>query len=147
MEGAVPEAEEGEDEELEPDLVQRNAEKDEDLDLDTAMALATTIKSTAAKLFSHGNILGDLAVRLDDAADSVFGLLRQQQEAANAKVLAEKAKLVATQNKKNNNRAASAVDVGVADLGVEPTTLPDTEIPPLPEDLGADVAMDVIATV
>jgi transposase-like protein len=92
IEGVVPEAEEGEDVELEPEKVEQANKKDEELQLQTAIELATTIKSTACKLFEHGNILGELAVRLDEAADSVFRLLRKQRQAAQAKKEVEKAK-------------------------------------------------------
>jgi hypothetical protein len=106
IENVVPEADEPEDPELESWLVEKNnlAQKPkeelpiEELDLETAVALATTIKATACKLFEHGNILGDLAVQLNDAADSVFGLLRQQKEASVAREQAERTKAQAKKN-------------------------------------------------
>jgi hypothetical protein len=96
IEGVVPEAEEPEDIELDPALVETNSKnKDQELEMETAMELATTIKATACKLFQHGNILGELAVRLDEASDSVFRLLRKQRHVAEAKREAEKAKAAA----------------------------------------------------
>jgi len=93
-ENCVPEAEEGEDAQIEPST-EANKDGPSDLDADTAMALASTIKSTATKLFGHGDILGELAVRLDEAADSIFHLLRKQKEVTHAKKEAEKAKDIA----------------------------------------------------
>jgi hypothetical protein len=80
VEGTVPEAEEGE----EPEGVPEDAVivANEELDVGTAIELASTIKSTASKLFQHGDILGDLAVRLDEASDGIFRLLRKQEENA-----------------------------------------------------------------
>jgi hypothetical protein len=95
VEGTVPEAEEGE----EPEGVPENAAiaANEELDIATAIELASTIKSTASKLFQHGDILGDLAVRLDEASDGIFRLLRKQDENA-AKEAAKKGKTpIATQ--------------------------------------------------
>jgi hypothetical protein len=95
VEGSVPEAEEGE----EPEGVPENTAiaANEELDIATAIELASTIKSTASKLFQHGDILGDLAVRLDEASDGIFRLLRKQDENA-AKEAAKKGKTpIATQ--------------------------------------------------
>jgi hypothetical protein len=80
VEGTVPEAEEGEEPEGVPENVAIAA--NEELDVGTAIELASTIKSTASKLFQHGDILGDLAVRLDEASDGIFRLLRKQEENA-----------------------------------------------------------------
>lgn len=114
VEGVVPEAEEDEDMELDQPIEAtetqngKSVTKDKELDIETAIELATTIKSTACKLFQHGNILGELAVRLDDASDAVFRLLRKQTEQAEAKKEAEKAK--ATAKIKAEAKAAAATN-------------------------------------
>lgn len=95
VERAVPEADEPEDPELDKEKIEKNNNsKDVELDLETAMELAGTIKSTAVKLFESGNTskLGQLAVQLDEAADSVFRLLREQKKAAALKIDSDKAK-------------------------------------------------------
>jgi transposase-like protein len=81
-EASIPDAEEPEEPELEEWKIEKNNAKEEELDVDTAMELAGTIKATAVKLFGNGNILGHLAVKLDEASDSVFRLLRKQKEDA-----------------------------------------------------------------
>ena len=70
----------------------KNNKKEEELDPETAMELAGTIKATATKLFGSGNILGDLAAKLDEASDSVFRALRKQRERALQKKELERAK-------------------------------------------------------
>lgn len=95
VERVIPEADEPEDPELDKEKIEKNNQsKDMELDVETAMELAGTIKSTAVKLFESGNTskLGQLAVQLDEAADSVFRLLREQRKAAAPKLDAEKAK-------------------------------------------------------
>ena len=95
VEGVAPEADEPDDPELEPETVAANEKAARELKVETAMELATKIKATACTLFGHGDILGELAVRLDEASDSIFGLLRKQNEAAEAKIEAEQAKAAA----------------------------------------------------
>jgi hypothetical protein len=153
IEGAVPEADEGDDQELEEWLVARNTvaqkpgddDQSRELDLPTAVELASSIKATACKLFEHGHLLGDLAVHLNEAADSVFDLLRQQKEAAIAKEHAEKTKV---QTKKNAlarkaKKAAQAAEAG--NPSTEPTTLPTEAllVPQLP--VGEIPAIDLPA--
>ena len=94
VEGCLPDAEDGEDAQVEPP---HDTSKDgpPDLSTETAIELAATIKSTATLLFSHGDILGELAVRLDEAADSIFLLLRKQKDAVQAKKDADKARDIA----------------------------------------------------
>jgi hypothetical protein len=99
-EKTIPEAEEAEETELEQLKIKNTNAKTVELDFDTAMELAATIKSTAVKLFGNGNILGELACKLDDAADGVFCLLRKQKEAAKQKLEAEMAKA----SKKNHTK-------------------------------------------
>jgi hypothetical protein len=143
VEGVVPEAEEGEDAQADPpeeNVDNKNGkEVMRELDIETAIELASTIKSTACKLFEHGDILGELAVRLDDASDSVFRLLRKQKEMADAKRDAERAK----ENAKNKARAraantleAQASQVVKEDSAVEDNE-PETNVH---EDLGRDMS-------
>mmetsp|Transcript_67005 Transcript_67005/g.187302 ORF Transcript_67005/g.187302 Transcript_67005/m.187302 type:complete len:945 (+) Transcript_67005:68-2902(+) len=143
LEATVPEAEEGEDPQTEPPLTEtqdgkNGKESARELDLETALELASTIKSTACKLFAHGDILGELAVRLDDASDSVFRLLRKQKELANAKQEADKAKVQAKSNKAKAQAAAS--EEAVASVMEEDTAEPETselhiENVELPDDM------------
>jgi hypothetical protein len=105
-EKAIPEAEEAEEPELEQLKIKTSNTKSVELDFDTAMELAATIKSTAVKLFGSGNILGELAVKLDDATDGVFCLLRKQKEAAKQKWEAELAKA----SKKNHTKRLSNLE-------------------------------------
>ena len=148
VEGVVPEAEEGEDVQADPPPGDtegtRSKEPTRELDLETAMELASTIKSTACKLFEHGDILGDLAVRLDDASDSVFRLLRKQKELAEAKKGAEKAKEIAKSKAKARATEAgsSPVDVPTEEAAFEePAQDPEAELdPPLTDDpVGGDI--------
>ncbi len=147
VEGVVPEAEEGEDAQADP--VDETAEgkngKDvpRELDLETAMALASTIKSTACKLFAHGDILGELAVRLDDASDSVFRLLRKQKEMAEAKRDAERAK----ENAKSKARARAAATADSNNSVEEPAKIDEQEpVLPVPttDDIEGDICNDEI---
>jgi hypothetical protein len=114
VESTVPEADEGEDAQIEPSS-DTNKDGPADLDVETAMELAATIKSTATKLFGHGDILGELAVRLDEASDSIFHLLRKQKEAAHAKKEAEKAKDIAKAKAKARASLPSTADSTPAD--------------------------------
>lgn len=106
IEGTIAEADEDEDPELEEWLVEKNAAADKpaedgstkELDLETALRLASSIKATATKVFEEGNSLGGLAVQLNNAADYVFELLRQQKEAASQREQQEKAKVQAKKN-------------------------------------------------
>jgi len=106
IEGTIPEADETEDPELEGWLVEKNtvSQKPADdgslqqLDLATALRLASSIKATATKVFGEGNSLGELAVQLNNAADYVFELLRQQKEATLQREQQEKAKVQAKKN-------------------------------------------------
>lgn len=115
LEGTAAEADEDEDVELPEKLPtsetteSKRGKQEKELDLETALTLATTIKATACKLFQHGDILGELALRLDDASDSVFKLLRTQKEQAAAKVEADIAK--ANAKKKAAARAAERSQV------------------------------------
>jgi hypothetical protein len=99
--------------------------------------LASTIKSTACKLFRHGDILGELAVRLDDASDSVFRLLRKQKEMAHAKQAAEQTKAHAKAKAKARAAAAeAATEVGTSDLPTLGTDVPtDIGNAELPDDM------------
>ena len=68
---------------LAPCASEMRARKEKDsLDPETAIELASLIKSTASRLYQHGDILGDLAVRLDEASDGVFRLLRETAQSA-----------------------------------------------------------------
>lgn len=144
VEGVVPEAEEEEDAQAdtsEETVEGKNGkEPPRELDLETAMALASTIKSTACKLFEHGDILGELAVRLDDASDSVFRLLRKQKEMAEAKKEADKAKEYA--KSKARARAAATVDSSNSVDDPAAVTERDSVVVHVPnaEDVGGDIA-------
>lgn len=82
-EKTLPMADEQEDPELDESRMTANIAKTEELlDYETAVALAGNIKATAVKLFQNGDVLGDLAVKLDDATDSIFRLLKKQMEKA-----------------------------------------------------------------
>lgn len=174
LEGAVQEAQKGEDAQL-PKPVEPsdsgsgsatksgsrdNQNKETELDLETAIELATTIKSTACKLFQHGDILGELAVRLDDASDSIFLLLRKQKEQAEAKREAEKAKAIAKSKLAARAAAAAAATVAAATtvttgvpevtIAMEPITTEEAIPLPPADDVTADidnvdlhVAMDI----
>jgi len=109
VESTIPEADEPEEPELEDSKIEKYNSKDGELDVGEAMELAETIKATAVKLFGNGNILGDLAVKLDEASDSVFQLLRKQRFAAAAKQQMEKAK---AEKKKTIEMDASEVKDG-----------------------------------
>mmetsp|Transcript_1537 Transcript_1537/g.3399 ORF Transcript_1537/g.3399 Transcript_1537/m.3399 type:complete len:1056 (+) Transcript_1537:196-3363(+) len=81
IESVVPEYEETEDEESSSATSRSGkAQKGEKLDPEKALELAATIKSAAVKLFGSGNVLGDLAVTLDEATDKIFALLRKEQK-------------------------------------------------------------------
>jgi hypothetical protein len=90
VEATTPDAEEAEDDVGSSPAT--NKGEGEELDIDTALELAATIKATASKVFLHGELLGDLAVRLDEAADSVFRLLRQQKQLSKKEAAKEAAK-------------------------------------------------------
>ena len=86
IESVAPEYEEAEDgdedESSSATYLLRKVQKGERLDPEKALELAATIKSTAVKLFGSGNVLGDLAVTLDEATDKIFALLRKEQKEA-----------------------------------------------------------------
>jgi len=115
FEGVVSEADEKEDPELDDQKIKINKAKDRDLDLDRAIDLAVTIKTTAVKLFDNGNILGDFGSRLDEASDSIFRLLREQKEAISLKEQAEKIK---TKKKNRVKLSSSGVLVDVIDTTI-----------------------------
>mmetsp|Transcript_35931 Transcript_35931/g.86848 ORF Transcript_35931/g.86848 Transcript_35931/m.86848 type:complete len:1017 (-) Transcript_35931:74-3124(-) len=137
IEGTISEADEGEDPELDDWLVQKNAtaQKPADdgttksLDVDTALRLASSIKATATKVFEEGNSLGGLAVQLNNAADYVFELLRQQKDAATAREQLEKSKAQAKKNAAAR-KARKAVEESTAAPVVEPP--PAANVVPLP---------------
>lgn len=139
-EGVVPEAEEPEDAQLESPLPSTNA-GEEKLDAKTAMSLATAIKSTACKLLDHGNILGKLAVQLDEASDSIFRLLRKQKAAAKAKELVDQQKTLkkATAAVQQQQEAEALADAHMGAEGVAAA-----EVLPNLEDLGdGDTPMEI----
>mmetsp|Transcript_21061 Transcript_21061/g.32148 ORF Transcript_21061/g.32148 Transcript_21061/m.32148 type:complete len:964 (+) Transcript_21061:75-2966(+) len=126
IEGVVPEADEPDEPELEQEVVARNEKTDEELQIGTAIELATKIKATACTLFDHGNILGELAVRLDEASDSIFRLLRKQHEAAQAKREADESKVLA------KAKVAKAKAAVMKELeSVEPTPVNDMQTEPV----------------
>lgn len=133
VEGAIPEAEEGEDPELEEWLVQKNAtsQKPADdgsvkrLDIETALRLASSIKATATKVFEEGNSLGSLAFQLNNAADYVFELLREQKDAALTKENQEKAKAQAKKNAAARKARKIVEESTAAAAVVEAPTAPD----------------------
>jgi len=137
IEGTISEADEGEDPELDDWLVQKNAtaQKPADdgttksLDVDTALRLASSIKATATKVFEEGNSLGGLAVQLNNAADYVFELLRQQKDAATAREQLEKSKAQAKKNAAAR-KARKAVEESTAAPVVEHP--PAANVVPLP---------------
>lgn len=154
IEAVVTEAEEGEDKQLPPDLVeglQDGKAKGTDLTVEKAMELATAIKATACKLFEHGDILGELAVRLDEASDSVFRLLRDQRAVTLAKEHLEmkKTAMNAAKTAKRQKSALSLADTaavvpqiveGSADQA--PVIPPAEDIPTL-EELGDSTPMQI----
>jgi hypothetical protein len=101
VEHVVPEADEAEEIEFESSKLEKSDLVKPELDIETAMELASTIKATAVKLFENGNILGELAVKLDEASDSVFRLLRRQRVAEIQKKEMEKAKAEKKKNLKD----------------------------------------------
>lgn len=134
IEGAIPDADEGEDDELEDWLVARNTlpqkgddRQNRELELSVAVELAGSIKATACKLFEQGHLLGELAVNMNEAADSVFAMLRQQKEAAIAKEQVENNK---AQSKKNAlaRKARKAAEVAAANPSSAPTQIPAPQL-------------------
>ena len=114
VEGCLADAEDEEDAQVEPpsDTIKDGPP---DLNTETAIELAATIKSTATLLFSHGDILGELAVRLDEAADSIFHLLRKQKEVVQAKKDADKARDIAKAKAKAKASLPATHDVEPTD--------------------------------
>lgn len=118
VEGVVPEAEDGEDPVLaRPTPDDNNDESSDEITAEVAVELAAAVKTTATKLLAQGNILGGLAVRLDEAADSILQLLRDQKAAANAKLNSEKAKIKFKEKAKARAEAAAAAPATEGDLG------------------------------
>jgi transposase-like protein len=91
VESVIPEADEPEEPEMETRKSEKN-QKEVKLDQEKALELAATIKKTAVKLFESGDVLGDLAVTLDEASDKIFSLLRKEKEANDTKESAIKEK-------------------------------------------------------
>ncbi|KAG7350490.1 DDE superfamily endonuclease [Nitzschia inconspicua] len=109
-ETTIPEADEPEEPELEESKIKANSTKAEELDYEKAVELAGNIKATAVKLLRNGNILGDLAVKLDDATDSIFSLLRKQQAAAKEKQEMEEAQSTMKRTPKQKSPQENAAD-------------------------------------
>ncbi|CAJ1948253.1 unnamed protein product [Cylindrotheca closterium] len=145
IEGAIPEADEGEDPELDEWLVQKNATADKpaedgsvkQLDIHTALSLASSIKATATKVFEEGNALGGLAVQLNNAADFVFELLRQQKDAALAREQLEKTKVQAKKNaaarKARKAEEGSTATEAAVEAPAANVPLPAPVLAPLPQ--------------
>lgn len=134
VEKATPEADEPDDPELDQSQIEINNVKEDELDVDTAMELAGTIKATAVKLFEKGNILGDLAVTLDDASDSIFRTLRKQREEK-----ALKKEMVEYRAARKQAAAPAPNKVALGNTMPSPAPLDDVDLGDLGELTGTNV--------